>query len=59
MREQPRERPQDPEIRERALEGDGKWGHDAYRGPVGGARGGARRGGPPGPRDPTSLGTKL
>ncbi|EFN56661.1 hypothetical protein CHLNCDRAFT_57546 [Chlorella variabilis] len=48
---------EDPQRREAALEGGAKWGHDMYRGPVGGGGGGggARRG----PRDPTPLGTKL
>ena len=58
MREE-RER-QNPEQREAALEGGAKWGHDMYRGPAGSA---ARRngggGGGSGPRNPTTLGTKL
>jgi hypothetical protein len=50
---------QDPRAREAALEGSAKWGHDMFRGQPGGGggRGGPRAG--PGPRDPSSLGTKL
>lgn len=53
-------REEDPERRERALEGDGKWGHDLYTGPPRGAGGAGGRGrAPRGPKDPSALGTKL
>lgn len=53
------EREQDPHVRAAALEGGAKWGHDAFSGPRGGGAGGGARRGPRGPRDPTTLGTKL
>ncbi|KAL4423419.1 hypothetical protein ABPG77_009997 [Micractinium sp. CCAP 211/92] len=53
------ERPEDPERRAAALDGDAKWGHDKYTGPPRGAAGGRGPRGPRGPKDPTPLGTKL
>lgn len=50
---------QDPRAREAALEGDAKWGHDAFRGQPGGGGGGRGPRAGRGPRDPSNLGTKL